>query len=575
MLERSIAPDSPTRRDWQRCVLVLTLLGLIVSLYLMRLRMLETLVIDPDEFEHLHVAWCMAKGLVPYRDFFEHHTPWLYFLIQPFIRFYATDTNPNDAVAFIFFARRMAMVLAGVGIALTFMIGRRWRGESVAWISAALLSTVIVFVRKTLEVRPDGLAMVLWLGALAALIKALEDRAPTRRSESALFALSGFLLGGAIMSTQKFLVIMPAISIAMIWYLCAGASGLRRRSFNILWQFGGFSAAIGVTLAYFWAHGAVRVFIEDNLMLNLEWKTWFPRYEFMFGRFSENPVLATLGAIGILREIPTTFRTLNFTADKLLFLATAGAIAGLFTLPEPWPQYYLMFVPLLSLYAAALLTFIAKRIAGSDENPSRPGRKIAYALALGLVSSGAIALSSIAVPIWVPLAFAAFLLSGIIVLFRAPGAGLAILLVAFSIHPWQQMEVRFNAIDNSSQLSGLRYVLTSTRPTDTVLDGWSGLGVFRPHAYFYFFVHGGIMQFISAQDRQQLYDGLLSGRIAPTLVIPSGTLLELSPKVDEIFSLDYEPVSRKILILRRKAEPLSGLLRKLQAPSAAPPGSKP
>ena len=137
------------------------------------------------------------------------------------------------------------------------------------------------------------------------------------------------------------------------------------------------------------------------------------------------------------------------------------------------------------------------------------------------------------------------------------------------------MEVRFNAIDNSSQLSGLRYVLTSTRPTDTVLDGWSGLGVFRPHAYFYFFVHGGIMQFISAQDRQQLYDGLLSGTIAPTLVIPSGTLLELSPKVDEIFSLDYEPVSRKILILRRKAEPLSVLLRKLQRPSAAPPGSKP
>ena len=345
------------------------------------------------------------KVSVPYRDFFEHHTPWLYFLIQPFIRFYATDTNPNDAIAFIFFARRMAMVLAGVGIALTFMIGRRWRGESVAWISAALLSTVIVFVRKTLEVRPDGLAMVLWLGALAALIRALEDRGPTRRSESALFGLSGFLLGGAIMSTQKFLVIMPAVSIAMIWYLCAGASGLRRRFFNLLWQFGGFSAAITVTLAYFWAHGAVRVFIEDNLMLNFEWNTWFPRYEFMFGRFSENPVLGTLGAIGIVREIPTTFRTLNFTADKLLFLATAGAIAGLFALPEPWPQYYLMFVPLLSLYAAALLIFIAKRIAGSDENPSRPGRKIAYALALGLVSSGAIALSSITVPISVPLAF--------------------------------------------------------------------------------------------------------------------------------------------------------------------------
>ena len=27
---------------------------------------------NPDEFEHLHFAWCISKGMLPYRDFFEH-----------------------------------------------------------------------------------------------------------------------------------------------------------------------------------------------------------------------------------------------------------------------------------------------------------------------------------------------------------------------------------------------------------------------------------------------------------------------------------------------------------------------
>src|SRR5580704_9612511 len=146
----SMTVDSNARaapgRDWQRAALALTALVLIGALYSMRLRLLETLTIDPDEFEHLHVAWCMANGLVPYRDFFEHHTPWLHFLIAPFFRFYAVAGDPDAAIAFIFFARRIAMVLAGVAIALTFLLARLWRGEIAGWMSAVLLSTAVVFV---------------------------------------------------------------------------------------------------------------------------------------------------------------------------------------------------------------------------------------------------------------------------------------------------------------------------------------------------------------------------------------------------------------------------------------------
>ena len=46
---------------------------LIAGPYLARLSLLRTRTFDTDELEHLHAAWSYHQGLLPYRDFFEHH----------------------------------------------------------------------------------------------------------------------------------------------------------------------------------------------------------------------------------------------------------------------------------------------------------------------------------------------------------------------------------------------------------------------------------------------------------------------------------------------------------------------
>src|SRR5437016_2091016 len=54
-------------------VLVATSIVLIVAIYAWRLFLLQTRTFDADEFEHLHAAFAIHQGLLPYRDFFEHH----------------------------------------------------------------------------------------------------------------------------------------------------------------------------------------------------------------------------------------------------------------------------------------------------------------------------------------------------------------------------------------------------------------------------------------------------------------------------------------------------------------------
>ena len=39
--------------------------------------------IDPDESQHLHVAWLLTQGQVPYRDFWEHHLPFFHYAMAP------------------------------------------------------------------------------------------------------------------------------------------------------------------------------------------------------------------------------------------------------------------------------------------------------------------------------------------------------------------------------------------------------------------------------------------------------------------------------------------------------------
>ncbi|MDE2027579.1 MAG: hypothetical protein KGK03_06840 [Candidatus Omnitrophica bacterium] len=43
----------------------------------------RALPIDEDEIEHLHCSWLVAQGLIPFRDFWQHHSPLLWVVLAP------------------------------------------------------------------------------------------------------------------------------------------------------------------------------------------------------------------------------------------------------------------------------------------------------------------------------------------------------------------------------------------------------------------------------------------------------------------------------------------------------------
>ena len=53
---------------------------------------------DGDTLEHVHTAWLVSHGKIPYVDFFQHHNPLIWYVGAPFVRTFEYSLRAVDAV---------------------------------------------------------------------------------------------------------------------------------------------------------------------------------------------------------------------------------------------------------------------------------------------------------------------------------------------------------------------------------------------------------------------------------------------------------------------------------------------
>ena len=158
-------------------VLILALILLSVG---MRILSAPIRYFDTDEFEHLHGAYCIAHGLVPFLDYFEHHTPWLHYLLSWLYPVW------GDSIETIFAGRYLMLLFSMLILYLTYRIGKLLYDTDVGLLAVLLLSYTGAFVEKALEIRPDVPATVCALIGVAAAIHAI------RSGRLYQYAISGF-----------------------------------------------------------------------------------------------------------------------------------------------------------------------------------------------------------------------------------------------------------------------------------------------------------------------------------------------------------------------------------------------
>lgn len=83
-------------------------------------------IFHQDEFQHVHIAWNILNGKLPYRDFFETHGP----LSNGFFSFLLwLAPEPTASVNSIFFLRNSCLIGAYINLFLMFFCLRHINKE--------------------------------------------------------------------------------------------------------------------------------------------------------------------------------------------------------------------------------------------------------------------------------------------------------------------------------------------------------------------------------------------------------------------------------------------------------------
>ncbi|MEK7400115.1 MAG: glycosyltransferase family 39 protein [Candidatus Poribacteria bacterium] len=534
----------------------------ILIAFCLRIPLLQIRYFDPDEFQHLHGARQIYHGEIPYRDYFDHHTPFIHFILTGF--YYIVGEN----VQILFVARSLMLVFTAIILCLTYILAKKLYDVDTGLFAALFLSYTLIFLEKTLEIRPDLGSVTFWLASMIFMIKGVQEKSRLR-----WHLLSGMAMGTAIMFTQKSIFGLPGIFIAVLYPFIdrrMGISWKQNLRLSLIF-FGGMAIPIALTCFYFLVNHGLWQFINCNFIMNSHWKSRFSPIGYIKQLISQNPFLPILGLSGLIINIVWMYRREEIIKGAYVpIFCTLSAIAGLFIMPVPYRQYYQLFLPLLAIYSA----FIIKQCADfsvSKFTSDMRSRRI-FVIAFGIFIFLIIVVSLIfairfakpSMPnlanflkfahlkaniiyiiLWIP-----FIVSAIIT-FILKRQKYAFMLIAVGIiaHPLDQMINQFSQ-RNDYQIANIQYIMDNTTPDEAVLDGWQGFGFLRPHAYYYYFLHGEMRAMLSEKEKTD--DLIKSAEKNNTkIVIYDGDMKALPQKTQDYIKEKYVYTRFGDLYIRR------------------------
>lgn len=452
------------------------LLAATVALLIARIPLMAVRQFDNDEFEHAHAAWSLFRGLLPYRDFFEHHTPWYYFLLAPFFRWFAVDQSFESARHFLIFGRVLSFAMTVAATVLVFLIGRVGATRRVGLLAALFFVGQPMLIHKTLEIRPDVPALLAFAGALWCLRHGLRAADLRRTGHLAWFVGGGLCLGAAVMFTQKLLFVLPGTALGLVlWAVAGGRRAWPSRATAVLVVGLGLALPPALTWVGFALHDGGHQFLFNNFILNAHWRK-------RSGRHLSNALITSwpillLCAGGVWAALfRAERRRERDPGDVLLFCIFAGVAAGIAVVPAAYEQYYLPLLTIACLFAAQGLD----RLLNLSRHRASPWLVVWATLPL---------------LIW-------------------PIVDLA----------------RGFARRGEVVMARLQFVYAHTRPADVVLDGWLGTAVFRPAASYYFFIHSELWAMLTPGQKAAYVNALTSGSVKPVLVTLDDELRAIGPR---------------------------------------------
>lgn len=324
--------------------------------------------LNNDEVEHLHSAWLVFSGRVPYLDFFQLHHPLLWFCLAPALA--VTGESASTIIVF----RVACFALAVAVLRATFRLAIACRASrDAAWLAAALLAAMTTFAYRAIEIRPDVPQTYCGVLAVIALVRLQDTRAARDAARAGAFAALAVLF---LQKAALLLAFFPVVFGVVAWRACWP----RRAVLRAAAAFAGAFAAVCLPFAlYLAATGSLEAYFVANWLLVPHVPAGRARYSFlapaMIRDFLRNGVFWAL-----VLAMAASLARRRLVADHAIPAALGlGTVAALFALNRVADRDLLAGLPFLAVAAAAWLSgvFEARRV--------RPSGALAVLLVVCLV----------------------------------------------------------------------------------------------------------------------------------------------------------------------------------------------
>ncbi len=397
--------------------------------------------VDDDELEHLHSSWLVYMGGTPYRDFFEHHNPLLWYLLSPLFMIFRDDLGIITA------ARSIMFILNLMILFVSYKIAREYFNRIISSLVVVAILFEYDYVISVVVIRPEIAATLLWLIAFYLFLRSMKD------AEGYLF-LSGLFIGVAFAFKQTAIFFLLALVASII------VQNAYKRKKKILLLVCGFTVPVILLFTYFYFNDALTDFIYLAFMFNLEHNTGNMPHRLVkvVSGFLNDIPFWTLGLAGVFTATLSLLRKRLPVSEVPLVVSTYVVLLSMVPSNVMCYYRYMPVIPLVGIYAVSVIKTIIidgglKYLRGSREN-----KLIIFSFIL-LVLFG----------LMHPLSF---IVSG-----KIEHEGLSILLE-----------------DRTRQGNIMEFVWNITSPDDRVFDGY-GIYISRNHSYRYWFLHPALFNF--------------------------------------------------------------------------------
>ncbi|MDH3732411.1 MAG: hypothetical protein OEU54_02715 [Gemmatimonadota bacterium] len=298
-----------------------------------------------DEVQHVHIAYEIDEGRVPYADFWDGHPPALWAVLQPVV----SSADPEGS----FRRSRLVMLLILFGhLALIGYCGVKLGGRTGGLLAAGMTGLHSTMIERAVEVRPDG---PLSLCVTAALALELSGRPRVRR-----FAAQGVLLGVACLFSQK--AAFACVAFGLLWLT---HSVRERRPGLVVLPMLGWALPIAIGAAVLGAAGALDDFIATTVRASAasvarveSWRQPFGPAMYLFREGMRNPLFLAVASWGLVSG------AIGARANRsLLFPVALGWIllGSLWFNPFPYPYLHVTVIPVLAILGGRAVSEVMDR----------------------------------------------------------------------------------------------------------------------------------------------------------------------------------------------------------------------